>query len=223
MNYRQITNEALRYLGFKKHLHEKPDDKTLQILTASLQTIESFNSFKSLHKPFDITVSEKSVKIADSQIDFASISLSKFLNSSTKAVFFAATLGVSVDRHSSKLARESMEKALIFDAVASAYLEYKSDEAQSSILKDADKMISISRFSPGYGDLSMNSNEIIVNLLNAQKYIGLTLTPSGTLLPRKSIVALFPFGDNCDTFPIDCSLCSLSSDCSSDLCSKILP
>ena len=46
------------------------------------------------------------------------------------------------------------------------------------------------RYSPGYGDLSIEKNIDIINVLNSQKNIGLTVTDSGIMIPRKSVVAL---------------------------------
>ena len=46
------------------------------------------------------------------------------------------------------------------------------------------------RFSPGYGDLSMNTIEDIIAILNAQKRIGLSVTRSLMMTPIKSVTAI---------------------------------
>ena len=46
------------------------------------------------------------------------------------------------------------------------------------------------RFSPGYGDLSMNVTEDIITILNATKRIGLSVTRSLMMSPVKSVTAI---------------------------------
>ena len=46
------------------------------------------------------------------------------------------------------------------------------------------------RFSPGYGDLSLDCQRTFLRMLNAGKEIGLTLTDSGLMVPIKSVTAI---------------------------------
>jgi cobalamin-dependent methionine synthase I len=46
------------------------------------------------------------------------------------------------------------------------------------------------RYSPGYGDLGIENNKGILDVLSAQRNIGLTITDSGIMIPRKSVVAI---------------------------------
>ena len=51
------------------------------------------------------------------------------------------------------------------------------------------------RYSPGYGDLDIRVNKDILNLLNAHRKIGVTVTDTGIMIPRKSVVALIGITD----------------------------
>ena len=51
------------------------------------------------------------------------------------------------------------------------------------------------RFSPGYGDFPMESSKDLVGLLDAGRRIGLTVSQSGILIPRKSVTAVLGVSD----------------------------
>ena len=50
-------------------------------------------------------------------------------------------------------------------------------------------------FSPGYGDWSLAAQDRVLDLLQAPKRIGLTLTEGGMLVPENSITALVGLSD----------------------------
>ena len=45
------------------------------------------------------------------------------------------------------------------------------------------------RFSPGYGDLSLDLQKTVFELLNPEKHIGITLTDGMLMTPMKSVSA----------------------------------
>ena len=51
------------------------------------------------------------------------------------------------------------------------------------------------RFSPGYGDFPLSQQAALCAVLNAERRIGLTLTPGGLLLPQKSVTAVIGVSD----------------------------
>jgi len=215
MNSKEITrNEALRYLGYKKASMHKADPKTLNILEEALRDLESLNSFKYAYRAFDIGIKDN-VTISNSDVAFKSASLSKFLADFKRAVFFAATLGAAIDRLIASLSLSSMEKALIYDAYASAYIEQKCDEAQKLIFEsELCGYENLSRFSPGYGDLSLEYNDVIIDLVDAQKLIGVTGTQTHLLVPKKSIVAIFGLSDKSNINESHkCEKCGFADNC----------
>ena len=81
---------------------------------------------------------------------------------------------------------------MIFDAVCDTYIEEFSDVCCKKLKEEMRKsgLYINTRFSPGYGDLSIEKQTDIISVLNCTKLIGLTVTDSFILLPRKSITAL---------------------------------
>ena len=104
----------------------------------------------------------------------------------------SATLGLEIEKEIRKLTYTDLTKGIIIDACATTAIEEVCDIVQDSIEKQLlkkHKYITY-RYSPGYGDLPIEKNVDINNILNSQKEIGLTVTSSGIMIPRKSVVAL---------------------------------
>ena len=70
------------------------------------------------------------------------------------------------------------------------------------------------RYSPGYGDLPIDINEDIINLLNTSNKIGLTITKDKIMIPRKSVVAIIGISENKSTYKQkSCLECSNYNTC----------
>ena len=52
------------------------------------------------------------------------------------------------------------------------------------------------RFSPGYGDFSLDCQKDIIRALEAEKTVGVTLTDSLLMTPSKSVTAVIGAGRN---------------------------
>lgn len=118
---------------------------------------------------------------------FKSETLVKNLQGCKEVFIFAATLGHGVDRLLNRLSLVSPGKYFISDALASSMAE--------SAANLADKLVkgSVScrpRFSPGFGDLSLDVQPKILNLLNAQKLLGITTNKAHMMSPGKSVTAI---------------------------------
>ena len=86
----------------------------------------------------------------------------------------------------------SAADALILDAVLSAAVEAVCDEQEERLRGEfAERSLFLTdRFSPGYGDFSIEYQRPIVQMLDAAKKIGLTLTDSCMMVPSKSVTAV---------------------------------
>lgn len=83
-----------------------------------------------------------------------------------------------------------MTKALAMDAMASAAIEQICNRAEEQFREQMPGIYFTWRYSPGYGDLPLELQPQILQLLDAQKRLGLTVTPEHILIPRKSVTAL---------------------------------
>lgn len=138
---------------------------------------------------------ETDVKITDNICDFGVLSLTsgdlaRCLKNSKKVIIFAATIGANFDRLLLKYSSISPTKALILDAFGSERIEALCDTFCEQIRAEKNAKTT-PRFSAGYGDLELNTQTKIFEILNCEKNIGLTLNSSLIMSPNKSVTAIF--------------------------------
>ena len=119
--------------------------------------------------------------------DIVSKNLCDVLSGCKNAVILAITTGIDVDRLLNRLSVTSAAKHFITDAVASAAAESFCDYVDDMLRKNPKKP---HRFSPGYGDLSLEIQPDILRVLNASKNAGITINSSLLMTPVKSITAI---------------------------------
>ena len=193
------TKEAVRYLGYGKNA---VDDKTLQESQDSFRELERLADKKSIYRIFELSLKdENELKIGN--VEIYSRNLRTNLKDCKQVVLFAATLGTEVDRLIRKAQVVDMSKAVIMQACAATFLEEYCDELQEKIAKQMQKQGKYvrPRFSPGYGDFSIQHQRDVLAMLEASKRIGVTMTDSYMLTPTKSVTAVIGIGDaemNCN-------------------------
>ena len=144
---------------------------------------------------FDCRVcsAEFPVAISESTVDFGfasveSASLAKHLAGCDRAVIFGATVGLGIDRLIMKYSGVSALKALCLDAAGSDMIENVCDLFNERI--NAEYKSTVSRFSPGYGDLPIEFQRDIFNALNLNKNLGVYLTEGMQMTSSKSVTAI---------------------------------
>ncbi len=108
--------------------------------------------------------------------------LRKHLEGCNKAVIFAATVGIGIDRLIARYASVSPTKSLLFGAIGAERIEALCDLFNSEY--------GGSRFSPGYGDLPLEFQKEIFSALDCPRKIGLSLNESMLMSPSKSVTAI---------------------------------
>ena len=119
-------------------------------------------------------------------------SLRKHLACATQVIFLSATVGEMVEQAASDaFARGEYALGMLIDAAATAAVEQTADELEKLLANQFAKLgfRMTFRFSPGYGDWDLSEQDKVVKLANAEA-IGVTLTDSLMLMPRKSITAV---------------------------------
>ena len=134
----------------------------------------------------DVKTNAKDIVKLD-EIEIYSKDLYKNLLGCNRAYIMAVTLGMEIDRLISSLRIVSPAKAFIADAIASAFAEAAADYV-SEMLSRKQKLKP--RYSPGYGDLSLSVQKDVLNILNADKILGIKLGENLLMTPKKSITAI---------------------------------
>ena len=112
-------------------------------------------------------------------------------------VLFAATLGIGPDRLIARASVGSPSDMVIYQAAAAAMIEAYCDMHNDRIRCEAAErgFLCRPRFSPGYGDFALDYQRNLLQILQASKRIGVTLTDSLLMMPSKSVTALIGLAD----------------------------
>lgn len=203
------SDEAFRYMGQRGELSAELREVAEECEKRLLAAITP----KLVYAVFDIEHGEE-ISVSGTPLKLAGESIREHLENCGKCALMAVTLGSGVDRVLRELESSAMEKAFVADALASAAVEQVCDLAEKEIKARLSGAHFTWRFSPGYGDLPLAIQRDFLDVLNAQKRIGLTVTDSLILIPRKSVTAIIGISER-EISPKrrGCATCILQEKC----------
>jgi hypothetical protein len=180
-------NEVLRYM---KVLPEKCTPELDSQITEAIVELHSLIRPRHIYERYDCNVMGTHLSVGSMEID--SQSLSKHLAVCSEAVLMAATLGHEADQLLRRLSIMDMGKAVIMQAVSVATIEAYCDQVEAEIIDEAQRLGYKTkwRFSPGYGDFSIEHQKDFFRMLNCPKTTGMTLTDTLMMNPVKSVTAI---------------------------------
>ncbi|MFR9211090.1 vitamin B12 dependent-methionine synthase activation domain-containing protein [Intestinibacter bartlettii] len=184
-------SEVLRYLG---HNGQKIDNDLNSKINQCIKETKNEIDTKYVYQIYDIKkdLNLNTVQFENTNLILKSKDISELLRDCDKCVLMCATLGFNIEKNIRRYSYNNLTKGIIIDACATTSIEEVCDLVQDSILdKVAKEEKSLTmRYSPGYGDLDISANRDILNVLDAHRKIGVTVTNTGIMIPRKSVVAL---------------------------------
>lgn len=180
--------EAVRYLGYGR---KEADGQTLDLIREALEVLDGIGEKrivwqrKPVSFPGEDWIETEGMKVR-------SHGLARNLKGCGEMILLAATLGAQVDLLLRKYSRTDMTRAVILQACAAADLEEYLDSWQEKMKEELELegLYPRPRFSPGYGDFSIQHQKELLRLLEAPKRIGLTMTEGCMLTPTKSVTAV---------------------------------
>lgn len=185
-------SEIARYLGYQKVV--VPDEQVSTLIKAAAGEMLEVIQPQSVCEKFDLTVEYDEKKdfglVAFSDVTIKSKDLARNLRDCSQIVLFAATLGPQCDQLIRRAQVKDQVKAAVFQATGAMYIEKCVDLLNENIKQDAESQGKTTRprFSPGYGDLSLDVQKSFFRLLPCQR-IGLTLMDTLVMSPEKSVTA----------------------------------
>lgn len=202
-------DEAFRYMGQRGEISAELRGITDECEARLLEAADP----KFVYAVFDIERGE-SISVSGTYLKLAGESIAEHLEGCGKCALMAVTLGAGVDRVIREFESGAMEKAFVADALASAAVEQVCELAEAEIRGRLAGAHFTWRFSPGYGDLPLEIQRDFLDVLNAQKRVGLTVTDSLILIPRKSVTAIIGIS-NQELTPKTrgCSTCLIREKC----------
>lgn len=185
---KNFTPEKTDKAQVLRYLKSKSENGFESILEQCIKEAESCLKYR-------VCFLETDVKFDGDICNFGVISvpskdLKRSLKNSKKAIIFAATLGVEIDRLILKNMSVYPTRAVIFDALGSERIEALCDTFCQQIKAEKNAEIT-PRFSAGYGDLPIEFQREIFKILGCERNIGLTLNDSLIMSPNKSVTAIF--------------------------------
>lgn len=114
--------------------------------------------------------------------------IQKHLEGCGSCWLLGVTLGFGVDRTIAAAGQSAPSLALLLDAAATAAVEDLADAACEALAAGGRELTG--RFSAGYGDLPLELQPVLLDMLRAQWELGMTTGPSLLLSPIKSVTAL---------------------------------
>ncbi len=175
---------------------------SLDLLDSGMRKIldEEMQIARGLFKPRGICRFLRVLSRDDDEISFRenpfrirSKQVTRMLEHSDPVVFFMATLGAEFDKTVESLLQEGeMTRAFVLDAIGSETADALADDLHRNRLgAAADRMgyAVTPRFSPGYGDWPLTVQHDLADLCDGRQ-IGIALTPSCLMIPKKSVSAV---------------------------------
>lgn len=184
-------NEALRYMGCKKGM---ADNITMSMLPECESLVIKNSVPRYNYGIFDIEEAEDKIKVLNTNLILTGDDIKRHLKDCFGIVLMCATLSGAIDILIRKSQLEDMSKAIIINSLSSVAIEQVCNKAEEEIYKDIDnryeKCYKTWRYSPGYGDLPIELQKNILNILDAPRKIGLCTSDNMTLTPIKSVTAI---------------------------------
>ena len=191
--------EALRYLGAAR-----PDEALLADMSALAEELQRRITPRFIWRA---GVTKDAYGMGDSALCRA------MLADCHDAAVLVCTLGAEFDRWVRQLQARDMARAVMLDALGSAYVEAGGDAAEAAIRARFPGMHLTDRFSPGYGDFPLEAQPALADFAGAAR-IGVTVTDSLLMNPQKSVTAVVGIADTPQPARVrGCAWCSLNQTC----------
>ena len=200
-------NEILKYLGFRGQ--ELTEEIAAQIRRCTDEVLAAATPRLTYrHVPL-----EDGVVLG---VTFAGNDIPRMLGPCEEVVLFGATLGPGVERLMMRYEVVNAADSVIMDACASTAIENICNNFESDMRSavEAEGRYLTDRFSPGYGDLPIAEQPKIFALLDMTRRIGVSLTPTTIMVPRKSVTAIMGIARTPQPHrPPDCEHCLMFRTC----------
>lgn len=206
---RPDVSEALRYLGIPHPTGElrREAERMADELSDAIQP-RYFYQMENVERLPD------RVRLQKTELDLAGSTALGMLAGCDRAVLLACTLGARFDAKLLAIQARDMAKAVIYDALGSAFVEAGCDQAERDIAARFPDLFLTDRFSPGYGDLPLSLQRDICGALDAPRRLGVQVTDSLLLNPSKTVTAVIGLSDRPQPARIrGCAYCDLRENC----------
>jgi len=201
------VNEVLRYLG---HDRQAIDGRLERQIASCIDAVLKSSRPRLTYRILDVHDG-----IPDG-LPLGGNDIKTLLSPCNQAIIMAATLGPEAEDLLRRTEVLDMADAVIMDSAQSTAIENVCDNFEFGMRTScrAQGLWLTDRFSPGYGDMPIEDQKVIIAALSAEKRIGLTLTPGNIMVPRKSVTCIIGIAPEKQRLVRrDCGSCTLNRSC----------
>lgn len=210
ISFKINIEEAIRYMGYRS----APDERQLETIRSLASMLEEQLRPAWVYRVFGLEFKHEGVLLSGTSILLGGKDIRRHLNECDRAVLMCATVSLKADELIRQKEREDISLGFMTDCLASAAVEAVCAELENELYARISGKYFTWRFSPGYGDLPLDIQPQIIDVLNAGKRAGVICNDAMMLVPSKSVTAMIGLSDK----PIEksrqgCAVCDMSDKC----------
>lgn len=186
-----VLENVYRRLGFWDKATVIKDNQRADIDKMIYETLDYLN-FSAVAVRVKVLKNDGEAITIDNGTKYDSKNLASVFKDADELLFMGATAGQLIMTKVDELSKSDLTKATIYNAVAGEMVDDVFDWLMAyysrSLRRDM-KTVSRNRYSAGYGDLSIQKQRDIFELLELDE-LGVSITSSYMLKPEKSVTAI---------------------------------
>lgn len=202
--------EALRYMGYQG----TADAATMAEMERAAMQIEKTAQPRYIARQFSLQTTPQGIQVGETNLILTGNAIQKLLKDCKEGILLCATLGSAVETLLRSMQLRDMGFAAMLDACASSAIESVCNAWEQDLTQEMQPQFLTDRFSPGYGDLPITLQKQLCAVLDTARKIGVCVSGSGILIPRKTVTAIVGIADvpqpHRDT---KCDSCNKQKDC----------
>ncbi|MBQ4465900.1 MAG: methionine synthase [Oscillospiraceae bacterium] len=202
--------QAFRYMG----LHTVPDARMTALADICEKKLLAAVLPRYTYKVCPVTPTPSGIVCEGTSLCLTGQDIQNHLSGCSRVILLCATLSAGADTVIRASSAQDVLSGMMIDAMASALTEQLCDAAESEILTRFPEEYPTWRFSPGYGDLPLETQGDFLAATDAGKRLGVTLSAGGLCVPTKTVTAII--GLSAQPVPKGkrgCAICNLKATC----------
>ncbi len=176
----------VKEIGLYLKIKGEIDEKTLSLICEVYPEAERSPLNYSIAR-VEIKNTDDGISIVNTDIKLTGKLAARHFKNCNALYIVLASLGMESERKMKESYALSPTKGLILDACYSELLERRLDKIEDELKKNGELLTS--RISCGYGDLPLEIQRPLLDMLDAKRY-GIYMNESCMLVPNKSVIAL---------------------------------
>lgn len=182
-----LEKRTISYLNFKGEVTEEQ----LKLVQSAINEVKRFARPQFVFRFLKLLENNEGHLVVDASLNIGYDSLQKLFRAknSNSVCILVSTLGPAIDKRVSQLADIDSGKMILFDACSNAYIEEETNRFQERLNLGEETF----RFAPGYGDVPLEVEREIFDLMPEIKKIGIELDECNLMHPFKSMTGFIGF------------------------------